>query len=85
MVAAHRRHDMTDDVWQRLRPHLPGEKAREAGRPKTTAASLTPSAGFCAPALLGVICHRTMGTGRTPTADSAAGAIEASGPGCWKR
>ena len=25
MTAAHRRHDMTGDVWERLRPHLPGE------------------------------------------------------------
>ena len=32
MVAAHRRHDMTDDVWQRLRPHLPGGEGKR-GRP----------------------------------------------------
>ena len=25
MTAAHRRHDMTGDVWEWLRPHLPGE------------------------------------------------------------
>ena len=32
MTAAHRRHDMTDEVWERLRPHLPcGEGKR--GRP----------------------------------------------------
>ena len=32
MVAAHRRHDMTDAVWERLRPHLPGGKGQR-GRP----------------------------------------------------
>ena len=32
MKTAHRRHDMTDDVWQRLRPHLPGGEGKR-GRP----------------------------------------------------
>ena len=32
MTAAHRRHDMTGDVWERLRPHLPGEDGQR-GRP----------------------------------------------------
>ena len=85
MVAAHRRHDMTDDVWQRLRPHLPSGEGKRGRPAQDTGGSSTPSAGSCAPVLLGVICHRTMGTGRTPTAASAAGGTEASGPGCWKR
>ena len=29
MAAAHRRHDMSDDVWERLRPHLPGGEGQE--------------------------------------------------------
>ena len=32
MTAAHRRHDMTDAVWERLRPHLPGGEGQR-GRP----------------------------------------------------
>ena len=32
MTAAHRRHDMTGDVWERLRPHLPGGEGQR-GRP----------------------------------------------------
>ena len=32
MTAAHRRHDMTDDVWDQLRPHLPGGEGQR-GRP----------------------------------------------------
>ena len=32
MGAAHRRHDMTDAVWERLRPLLPGGEGKQ-GRP----------------------------------------------------
>ena len=32
MTAAHRRHDMSDAVWERLRPHLPGGEGKR-GRP----------------------------------------------------
>ena len=32
MVAAHRRHDMSDRVWARLEPHLP-EAGGKVGRP----------------------------------------------------
>ena len=32
MVAAHRRHDKSDDVWERLRPLLPGGEGKR-GRP----------------------------------------------------
>ena len=73
MTAAHRRHDMTDDVWERLRPHLPGGEGKR-GWPMTTGGLSTPCAGFCAPALprikygagSGGICPRTTETGRTP-------------------
>ena len=32
MVAAHRCQDMTEDVWKRLKPHLPGGEGKR-GRP----------------------------------------------------
>ena len=32
MTAAHRRHDMSNAVWERLRPHLPGGEGKQ-GRP----------------------------------------------------
>ena len=32
MTVAHRRHDMTDEVWERLRPHLAGGEGKR-GRP----------------------------------------------------
>ena len=85
MAVAHRRHDMTDEVWERLRPHLPGERARGADRPRTTDGLSTPCAGYRAPALLGEICPRTTEIGRTPTAASAAGGTGACGPDCWRR
>ena len=47
----------------------------------TIAASSTPCAGFCAPALLGAICPRTTGIGRTLTAGFAAGGDR----GVWER
>ena len=28
MGAAHRRHDLSDQVWERLRPYLPGEASK---------------------------------------------------------
>ena len=85
MAAAHRRHDMTDEVWERLRPHLPvGEGKR--GRPSRD------SRGF-----IDAVCWilrtgapwrdlpRTTGTGRIPIAASAAGGTGACGPGCWRK
>ena len=32
MVSAHRRHDLSDQVWERLRPLLPGDGGKR-GRP----------------------------------------------------
>ena len=32
MVPAHRRHDLSDQVWERLRPHSPGDSGKR-GRP----------------------------------------------------
>ena len=32
MTATHRRHDLLDQVWEQLRPHLPGEVGQR-GRP----------------------------------------------------
>ena len=48
MTVAHRRHDMTDEVWERLKPLLPGGEGKK-GRPARDNRLLsTPCAGFCA-------------------------------------
>ena len=39
MIASHRRHDLSDRVWQRLRSDLPGKQARWGGRLRTTVGS----------------------------------------------
>ena len=52
----------------------------------TIAASSTPCAGFCAPALLGATCPRTTGIGRTLTAGFAAGGpFDSAQEGVWER
>ena len=66
MTVAHRRHDMTDAVWERLRPHLPGGEGQRGRPAQETGGLSTPCAGYCAPALLGEICPRTTEIGRTP-------------------
>ena len=84
VAPAHRRHDISDRVWEILEPLLPGGKGKTGRRPKITAVSSTPCSGFA---------HRRplagsapdYGTGRTPTAASAAGGTGTSGPGCWRR
>ena len=53
---AHRRHDISDRVWEILEPLLPGGKGKTAGPPRITAVSSTPCAGFCALGPLGGIC-----------------------------
>ena len=85
MTAAHRRHDMIDAVWERLRPHLPGGEGKRGRPAMTTGGSSTLCAGFCAPELPGAICPRTTETGRTPTAASAAGGTGVCGLDCWRR
>ena len=57
MTSSHRRHDISDRVWARLEPHLPGAKGAGEGWPKTTASSSMRCSGFCAPGRLGAICR----------------------------
>ena len=72
MTAAHRRHDMTDDVWERLRPHLPegeGQRGRPAhdNRRFIDAVCRILRTGAPPHQVRGrLICPRTTETGRTP-------------------
>ena len=94
MTAAHRRHDMTEDVWERLKPHLPGGEGQR-GRPAHDNRRFIDAVYWILrTGLLGAVCPRTTGTGRTLTGPpvkpgglkaSAAGGTRACGPGCWKR
>ena len=85
MAAAHRRHDMSDDVWERLRAHLLGGEGKR-GRPAQDNRRFID--GVCWVLRSGAPWRdlpRTTATGRIPTAASAAGGTGASGPSCWRR
>ena len=80
---AHRRHDISDRVWEILEPLLPGGKGK-TGRPAQDN-RLFINAVFWI--LRTGAPWRDLppdyGTGRTPIAASAAGGTGASGPNCW--
>ena len=68
MKAPHRRHDISDKVWELLEPHLPG---REGTRGVTAVIIEIFSMRFfgsCEQVLHGEICSLSMGTGKIPIA-----------------
>ena len=67
MTAAHRRHDMTDDVWERLKPHLPGGEGKRGRPAQDNRRFIDAVCWILRIGLLGAVCPRTTGTGRTPT------------------
>ena len=85
MTAAHRRHDMTDGVWERLRLYLPGGEGKR-GRPAHDNRRFIDA--VCWVLRTGAPWRdlpRTTETGRTPTAASAAGGTGVCGPDCWRK
>lgn len=83
-MAAHRRHDISNKLWELLEEHLPGSKGK-VGRPSSNN-RLFINAVFW--------ILRTgapwrdlppdLGDWKNNNADSAAGAIVAYGKNCWK-
>ena len=68
MAAAHRRHDISDQVWKRLRPLWPGE-AGQRGRPaQDNRLFLNEVFWILRTGRPGGTCRRITGTGRTLTA-----------------
>ena len=85
MTAAHRRHDMSDAVWERLRPHLPGGEGKQ-GRPAHDNRRFIDA--VCWILRTGSLWRDLppdYGTGRTPTGVSAAGGTGKCGRHCWRR
>ena len=82
MAAAHRRHDMSGEVWEHLKPHLPGGEGK-VGRPaQDNRRFIDAVCWILRTAPLVGICPRTTGTGRTPTAASPERSRRAlAGPG----
>ena len=65
---AHRRHDISDRVWENIQAHLPGKKGALVARPETTGCLLTRCSGYCEQERHGAICLLTLGTGKIPVA-----------------
>ena len=73
MTATHRRHDLSNQVWERLQPHLPGE-AGKVGRPaQDNRHFLNAVFWILRTGPLGGTCRRITGIGRIPIAAFAAG------------
>ena len=84
-MTSHHRHDLSDQAWTSLAPHLPGKKG-SVGRPRlqTTACSLMLSSGFFAQELHGETSLLTMDTGRILIGGFVDGKIKAYGKLCSK-
>ena len=68
MEAAHRRHDISDKVWELLEPHLPGREGTRDVAARDNRNFLNAVFGFSEQVLRGEICPLTMGTGKIPIA-----------------
>ena len=77
MEAAHRRHDISDKVWELLEPHLPGREGTRGVTARDNRNFLNAVFGSCEQVRRGGICHLIMGTGKIPIADSVGGEIVA--------
>ena len=85
MSASHRRHDLSDQVWERLEPLLPGG-AGKVGRPAfDNRLFLNAVFWILRTGAPGVICPRTTETGRIHIAVSVVGETGACGGNCWMR
>lgn len=78
-MKAHRRHDISDNVWHLLEPHLPGRSGSWGGIARDNRLFINAVFGSCVQALHGEICRQTMAAGAILTAGLFAGEIKASG------
>ena len=84
-MTSHHRHDLSDQAWASLAPHLPGKKGF-VGRAQlqTIACSLTLSSGSFAQELHGETSLLTIDTGRILIGGFVDGEIKAYGKLCSK-
>ncbi len=64
---AYRRHDISDKVWEKLEPHLPGKKVHGEALRELTGSLTIPYFGLCEQKLPGEIFLPTMAAGAIPT------------------
>lgn len=84
LPAAHRRHDISDAVWKKLEPLLPGREGAWGGRAHDNRRFIDAVFGSCALAHRGVIYHPTSEAGATLIGVSFVGGIAAYGNDCLK-
>ena len=73
VVAAHRRHDISDSLWELLKPHLPGREGAKGVATRDNRLFINAFFGFYELVLHGATCRRTMATEKTNIADFADG------------
>ena len=71
MVPAHRLHDISDSLWDLLKPYLPGREGAKDVTVREYRLYIYEIYGFYELVLHGATCHRTMATGKTHIADFA--------------
>ena len=83
-VSAYRRHDISDETWALLEPHLPGREGVWGGIAKDNRLFINAVSGYCERVRRGEICRQAMAVGATRTAASSAGGTRGFGRSCWK-
>jgi hypothetical protein len=83
MPETYRRHDIPDQTWALLEPHLPGRRGTWGGQARDNRQFYLPCSGYCARVPRGRICRLPMGTGRIPTDAFVGGETLGSGSGFW--
>ena len=80
----HRRHDISDEVWAKIEPHLPGRKGSWGGIAGDNRSFINAVFGLCAPALRGETFRRILVDGAIPTVGLSGGVMAVCGSVCWK-
>jgi hypothetical protein len=84
MDASYHRHDISDQVWSLLEPHLPGQRGSGEESPRITADLSMRCFGYCEPERPGEICLPIMGSGAAFISGSSVGAEKVFGKNFWK-
>ena len=82
-VSAHHCHDLSDETWALLEPHLPGREGVWGGIAKDNRLLIDAVFWRLRTGAPGRDWPPDYGAGATPTAGSCAGGIRAFGNGCW--
>jgi transposase len=75
----HRRHDLSDKIWERLSPHLPGREGAWGGKACDNRQFINAVCGYCARGHLGAIYRLIMVAGATHIDALSVGATRVCG------